>query len=287
MSLDPLGVPGATLTERFVPVEEGVGLRVLSWTPERPSGAAPVLFVAGWVSAVEGWLDLLRALAPTRPVHYLETREKRSARMAPGFRLTPAALTIDRMAEDVRRVWAALGLEGAVVMGSSLGASVLLEAMKGGRLAPRAAFLVGPNVRFRYPWWGHLVIRLPSPLYHLVKHPILFYLRHFRVDARREPEQMRRYEATILGAHPARIRLSAIAFSRYEAWPELGTIGVPVGVAYASSDVLHGEADVARLVEALPRGERVPCPSNKHMHSAALARDLDAFLAAHATRGSA
>ncbi|MBI5545705.1 MAG: alpha/beta hydrolase [Deltaproteobacteria bacterium] len=280
---DLLSLPDVEVSERFVQVEPEVRLRVLSWVPRQAApGARPLLFVAGWVSAVDGWLDLLRALAPSRPVHYLETREKRSALIAEGAHLGPERFDIARMAEDLVVVAHELGLDArAVAMGSSLGATVLLEALKGSRLKLGGAFLIGPNVRFRYPWWGHLVVRLPAPLYYWVaRPPVLFYLRHFRVDAKHEPEQMRRYEVTLREAHPARIKLSAMAFSGYEVWPEIASVQTPVAVAFARSDSLHGEDDVRRLLAALPRGVAVPCISNKHMHFAALAEDLLRFEAA-------
>lgn len=276
-----LRFPDASFAERFVPVGDGVRLRTLSWVPAGPAASArPVLFVAGWVSAVDGWLDLLRALAPRRPVHYLETREKRSAIFEDGAPLTPSRFTMARMAQDVVAVEAALGLGGrSIVMGSSLGASALLEALKRSRLPAAGAFLVGPTVRFDYPWWGHLIIRLPAPSYHLVREPILFYMRHFKVDARHEPEQMRRYEVTLREAHAARIKLSALGFEGHESWPDLQTIEVPVAVALAHTDGLHDSEDIERLVAALPRSERIACPSNRYMHSAPLAEDVERFAA--------
>ncbi len=277
---DPLEIAGCTRDERYVEVEPGVQLRVLGWRPVEPSGASPVLFVAGWVSAVEGWLDLLRALAPRRPVYYLETREKLSARFAQGQKLTAARFGVDRMAQDIAAAARELGLpKDAVAMGSSLGSTSILEAMKGGRLPVRAAFLIGANVRFRYPWWAPAVIHLPAPAYHLVKHPILFYLRHFRVDAKREPEQMARYRATLLTAEPHRIKLSALAFQGYEIWPGLETVERPVAIAFAHSDSLHGQQDQDRLVAGLKRGTGVECPSNKYLHSGALTEEFERYLA--------
>jgi pimeloyl-ACP methyl ester carboxylesterase len=234
-----------------------------------------VLFVAGWVSAVDGWLGLLRALAERREVHYLETREKRSALIDPQTRLSPEGFSVSRMAKDVVAASTELGLgTDLVAIGSSLGATVLLEAMKGGAFTPAAAFLIAPNVRFKYPWWGYILLRGPAVSYHVVKHIVLFYLRHFRV---KEPGQMQRYDVTLREADPARIKLSAMAFAGYEVWPGLDTIALPVAIGYGRSDGLHGQDDVTRLAKSLPRGQRVPCESNTYMHSAALATDLEKF----------
>ena len=273
-SPEPFQIDGCSFQERLVPVGGQVRLRALSWRPARAT-RRPLLFVAGWVSAVEGWLDLLRVLAPTREVHYLETREKRSAQIPAGSPLSPEQFGVARMAQDVIAVARELRLDGrALVVGSSLGATVLLEAMKGGALAPAGAFLIAPNVRFVYPWWGDVLVRGPAASYHVVKYLVLFYLRHFRV---REPEQMRRYEVTLREADPARIKLSAMAFQGYEVWPGLETIFAPVAIAYGKSDGLHGHEDVDRLAASLKRSWPVACESNTYLHSAAVAADLERF----------
>ena len=52
-----------------------------------------------------------------------------------------------------------------------------------------------------------------------------------------------------------------------------------MAIAYASTDTLHGEREVERIVAAIPGAVAVQCPSNHHMHSAAVADDMDEFLA--------
>ena len=151
--------------------------------------------------------------------------------------------------------------------------------MKGGKLTPLAAFLIGPTCEFRFPRGSAAVLRLPAATYHLLKHVVIAYLRLFRVDSKKEPEQMQRYRDTLLSAVPERIKLSAMSVSRYQLWPELSSVGVPVGVAHAASDTLHASDDIERLLRELPRAKDIPCPSNKHMHSAALLAELDEFLA--------
>ena len=89
---------------------------------------------------------------------------------------------------------------------------------------------------------------------------------------------MARYVRTIRAADPQRIMLSAQAVIDYEAMPGLETISSPVAVAFAASDILHGEEEVRRIVDAMPRGVAVSCPSNTYMHTAAVAADLDRFL---------
>jgi pimeloyl-ACP methyl ester carboxylesterase len=247
-----------------------------------PAGAdrPPLYFVAGWVSVVEGWRPLLEALVQRRPVVYIETREKRSARIDRS-RLRTDNFDLPRLARDLIVVADALDVDSssAVWFGSSMGSNAILEGLKGDRLRARAAFLIGPNAVFRFPWWSRPVLRLPASSYAVAKHFAIWYLRRFRVDAVREPDQMRRYERTLNAAEPVRLKLSARAVLGYSVWPGLDTVTAPVAIAYAASDRLHGEAEARSIAASMPAAVAVECPSNTYMHRADVARDIDEFIA--------
>jgi hypothetical protein len=42
---------------------------------------------------------------------------------------------------------------------------------------------------------------------------------------------------------------------------------------------LHCGDEVRRIVDAMPRGVAVSCPSNTYMHTAAVATDIEEYLA--------
>ena len=277
---NPVPVQGVRFNERRLTVEKGVSLRLYEWRPENDGGADPILFVAGWISLVTGWVPLLEELVRHRRVYYLETREKESAEITPKL-MRPERFSVSRLAEDLVEVSNQLELDGdrTVLFGSSMGSNAILEALKGDRLKAKAAFVVGPNAEFHFPWWGRPLIHLPPWVYSAAKPFVLWYLRTFRVNAREDPEQMARYVRTIRAADPERIMLSAQAVIDYEAMPGLETISSPVAVAYAASDTLHSEEEVGRIVDAMPRGVAVSCPSNTYMHTAEVVADLDRFLA--------
>lgn len=276
---DPIAAEGAVFSARYLEVQEGVALRLFHWQPEVPACEDPVFFVAGWVSAVEGWAGLLRALITRRPVYYLESREKQSARIARGG-LSRADFTIERQAEDIITACDLLDLDldRVVFSGSSMGSTSIIEALKHGRLRARGAFVIGPNARFHFPWWGKALTRVPASTYAVVIRLVLFYLRNFRVNSRMEPQQMARYERTLLRAVPLRMKLSAQAVYPYEIWDGLETIDVPVALAHAPTDTLHGEQEIERIVATIPRGRAVPCPTNFYMHDAGVAADIEAFI---------
>ncbi len=78
---DPVTPTDSAYTTASVCVRKGVRLRVMIWRPKQPASGSPIIFVAGWVSAVSGWAPLLKVMAAGRPVYYLETREKSAAMM--------------------------------------------------------------------------------------------------------------------------------------------------------------------------------------------------------------
>jgi pimeloyl-ACP methyl ester carboxylesterase len=273
---DPIA-SGVSFRQHRVEVEPGVRLSVFEWRPG--TDAEPLVFVAGWVSVIEGWRPLLEVLVTRRPVVYIETREKRSAEIDRRL-LRPASFAIPRLGDDLIAVCDALGVDPQrrVLFASSMGSNAVLEALKGSRLQARGAFLIGPNAEFRFPAWGKALTYLPAAIYHPVRPLVLWYLERFRVNAREDPAQMARYRRTLKAAHPLRLKLSARAVLGYSAVPGLDTVTAPVAIAYAACDTLHGADEVRRMVDLLPRGEAVECPSNTAMHTAAVAADLEAFI---------
>ena len=278
---DPVTPPGAVFMDVSVCVERDVSIRFMTWRPQRPVSEAPIIFVAGWLSAVSGWAPLLKVMASGRPVYYIETREKRSARIEKKD-LQPEDFSIGRIAADLISVSRQLeiAVSNTTVIGSSLGATALLEALKGGELTAGAAFLIAPNSDFPAPWHIRWMLTLPAFLYHGLKHIVLWYVRNFMVDVKNEPEQMQRYTETLQAAHPQRIKLSAQAAidGRYEVWPHLETVRIPVALAYAPTDKLHSATNIRLIAARLPRAEIIVCPSNRYMHRPELMADIEAFM---------
>lgn len=250
---DPIGAAHAEFSSFFVEAADGVRLRVLHWQPREAQSADPLVFVAGWVSVVGGWAEFLFKATRLRPVYYIETREKNTAQVDLP-RPRPDDFGMRQLARDLVAVSRALpiNLDRTIFVASSFGATALLEALKHGALAARAAFLIGPNSDFKAPPVVGNVIYLPAWLYHGFKHILLWYLRTFRVDAKKEPEQMARYDATLRSANPRRLQLSAIAVLKYSVWKDLDTIGAPVAMAFAGTDKLHSAANIVRMVETIP-----------------------------------
>jgi pimeloyl-ACP methyl ester carboxylesterase len=276
---DPLGIDGVTFDSRWVPVQTGVELLVRTWTPEAPSEKDPLIFIAGWISVIEGWLPVLRPLVTSRRVVYVETREKGSARVARSCR-KPKWFSVQRLAEDLVALAAEVGVDdgSAAWFGSSMGANAILEAVKRDRLAVKGAFLVGPNAEFRIPWWAWPILRMPAWWYHLAKYFVIWYIRKFRVDERNEPEQVERYRRSLLSAEPSLLKLSAKAVGGYSVWAGLETISRPVAIAFAPTDTLHDVGEVNQIINRIPNGRAIECESNAYMHDSRIVADVEEFI---------
>ncbi|MFC1849412.1 alpha/beta fold hydrolase [candidate division CSSED10-310 bacterium] len=276
---NPLSVNEVEFSTYYKPVSDEVELFIMEWRPVKPVHEEALIFIPGLVSVVDGWADFLKAMVRIRPVFYIESREKRSARIKPKW-LRPADFSIKQFAQDLIAVWGELPLtlERAVVAGSSLGATSIVEALKHSQRNPRAAFLIGPNSEFKGPLPIKALLFLPAPLYYVIKYVILWYLRTFRVDTKKEPEQWARYNATLRSAQPLRLKMTARSAIRYEIWSDLETVSIPVGIAYATSDTLHAADNIRRLEQTMPRATLIPCSSNKYMHTAALVQDIEKFI---------
>lgn len=278
---DPIAIDKTNFSSYYCRADETVELKIMQWLPEHPESNDPVIFVSGWVSVVSGWKDLLRSLAPKQPVFYIETREKKSARVAI-HSPTPNDFSIFQMSKDLVRVCKdfPVNMDRSILMGSSLGATAILEALKNDVLKARAAFLIGPNTEFKGPPVLRHLIHLPHQSYFFIRYIILWYLKMFRVDTKKEPEQMQRYIETLHSPHTQRITLSARAAisMKYQVWPDIETIQTPVALAYAPTDKLHSTENIQNLAAALPKGVGIPCDSNKYMHSARILDDLYRFL---------
>jgi len=274
-------IKGVEYSEEMIAVDEAVRLKVMVFRQTLAQGKAPMVFVPGWVSSIAGWAALIKPMARERDVYYIETREKCSALINNNVRLTDDAFSILQNARDIITICDHFGINSpqTLASGSSLGATSLLEAMKGGKLRCGGAFLVGPNSEFHAPRSISWILSLPASLYHPVKYLVIWYLRTFRVDAKKEPEQMKRYEETLKNVEPKRLKHTArsVIWGHYTVWGGLETIQVPVYIAYAATDKLHSLANIQKMAKQLPFGRLHPCLTNLYMHSEQLLVDINAF----------
>ncbi|ACL05119.1 hypothetical protein Dalk_3431 [Desulfatibacillum aliphaticivorans] len=269
MPYSPYTVPGVSFREEYVKVSDGATLKVVEFIPPEEDKSLPIMvFVAGWISMIKGWAEVLQELTPQFHTLYVETREKISADL-PDFK--NLEFSIERMAKDVAEVVdKMIPVDRAFAYGgSSLGSTVVLDLMSQDFRQPATGLLVGPVPEFHYPAWGVPIIRYVHPSLYLVVKPVIkWYLKYFRVDRKKEPEQIAKYYGTLDAAEPARLKANALALQNYSLWDKLPNVKSPVVIIGTETDSLHGLDTLEKTVDLLPQGELALMASNKDAHSA-------------------
>ena len=60
--------PGTETEVKMVPVSEKVSLRLFSFTPESKRQKPDIVFVAGWITQIDSWGDVLKEMTRTHRV---------------------------------------------------------------------------------------------------------------------------------------------------------------------------------------------------------------------------
>ena len=270
-------LPGANAEELFVEVAPNISVRVLRGVPADSSAASldPTVVVPGWGSVFEGWRPLLTEWVSRRPIVYIETREKKSARITRKVRRDDFEMR--HHGHDVAAVLGKLGIDSAEVdwFSSSLGATLLIDAYQNDVLAGRSSILLAPNPDFEFPLWARILLKMPLPKF---IHPALVRFAVWIVERRTKEEGQRiRYRRALLSQDLERLLLSSRANIRYSLPQDLSNASVPCAVMTASSDTLHGMDKVLDIVDRLPNAVLIEVPSNQYAHEADVLAEIEEF----------
>ncbi|MFO7557901.1 MAG: alpha/beta fold hydrolase [Desulfobacterales bacterium] len=259
-----------SIVEKYVQVSDGVQIKIIDFTPPDSDPEKPVVvFVAGWISLLSGWEQVLKVITPRLRLLYIETREKKSARLPEGRRLD---FSIERMSADIHEILSEVFDDSRrfYFAGSSLGATVILDYLSMHGKKSAGAFLIAPISKFAFPKWLLFIIKfIPASLYSFVRPILKGYLKYFRLDRKNEQEQIKKYEGTIDAAEPARLKANAYAIKDYTVWGKLENIETPVVIIGAETDNLHGIEEMEKMVSSLPSARLKIMRSNKETHSEA------------------
>jgi pimeloyl-ACP methyl ester carboxylesterase len=268
MDYSPYTDLSTTVKEYMVNVSDGVSLKIVDFTPRNVSQEKPViLFVAGWISLISGWKDVLKVLTAEHRVIYLESREKQSS-MVPDVK--KVSFSIERLKLDIGEIVEKVisPSEKFILAGSSLGASAILEYCGSEKQKPSSAVLIAPNTEFRFPKiLGTIIPAIHPSLYFTVKPVIKWYLRNFRLDKKNCKEQIEKYENTIDCADPYKLKANALAIRNYAIWDRIDNITVPCLIIGATTDTLHDTENIKHLIKILPDSTYIELKSNMETHS--------------------
>jgi hypothetical protein len=270
-------LPEANAEELFVEVAPNISVRVLRWVPADSSAASldPAVVVPGWGSVFEGWRPLLTEWVSRRPIVYIETREKKSARITRKVRREDFEMR--HHGHDVAAVLDEFGIDSSEVdwFSSSLGATLLIDAYQNDVLAGRSSILLAPNPDFKFPLWARILLKMPLPKF---IHPALVRFAVLVVERRTKEEGQRiRYRRALMSQDLERLLLSSRANIRYSLPQDLSRASVPCAVMTAKSDTLHGLDKVLDIVDRLPNAVLIEVPSNQYAHEADVLAEIEEF----------
>ena len=258
----------AGVKEYRVDVSDGVSLKIIDFTSQNVAPEKPViLFVAGWISLISGWKEVLKVLTAEHRVIYLESREKQSS-IVPDVKKVSFAMERFKLdiSEMIKKV--ILPTEKFILAGSSLGSSAIIEYCRLESPKPLSAVLIAPNTEFRFPKiLGSIIPAIHPSLYLSVKPLIKWYLKNFRLDKNKCKEQIEKYENTLDCADPYKLKANALAIKNYSVWEHSGNVNIPCLIIGATKDTLHDAENIKRLLKVIPKSTYVELESNMETHS--------------------
>ena len=248
----------------FVDVDDGTRLRILTTKPSNAEVDLPLVLVPGMGSIPWGWDVVLMGLKEFMPIYYLETREKKSSKPPKNARFT-----IERMARDLKQVIEQLGLndEKYFLMGSSMGGSVIVEALRTHLVTPLGTILVGPTLKFPYPYWlKYLIYPVPAFFVTLIKPLVRLYIHMLLVDTKKEPLQAIKYDKVLDEFEPWKMKKLGIHIAGFDGWKGLENIKTHCLLVGASLDKMHKSEATKKIATIIPYADFVDLGSNKNTH---------------------
>ena len=235
-----------------------------------------MIFIPGWGSIIDSWEVVLKEMTKDFEVYYLETREKSSS-----IHITEQPLTIKSLGDDFPYVFSELNLinKSYILLGSSLGATVILDSISKNKVNPFAAILVGPNAEFNAPqYWVWLTWITPPFFFYLIKPLVKWYMKKKYLDMQSDPLQYNKYCRSLDAANPTRLRRSALNFSKYKVWDKLDKINNKVLIFTGSKDIMHTYNQTLKISQQLMNCEIIDMETNAQTHSEDMVNKLYYYL---------
>jgi len=268
--------PGARYKDEMISVSENVSLRLITFTPAEKNGNPSILFVAGWISLMSGWKEILQEMTKDFTVYYVETREKITSRVK-----GKEQFGVEAIGKDIVALVSSLKLspQNYILLGSSLGATAILDCCQHLNTAPKCLVLIGPNAVFRVPRFGKAIVTVFWPrLYLIIKPLIKFYLKNFRLDVKSDYAQYKKYCTALDTADPWKLKNAAKRLWNYEVWKLLGDITYPSLIVGASKDNLHEPENLKKMISMMPNATYVDLETNKGTHSKPMVDEVRYYL---------
>lgn len=266
----------ATYLRRHIKVNEHVSLQVITFQSAASENKPAIVFLPGWISLMSAWKSVLLDMSRDFTIHYIETREKKSAVVAGRVKYR-----VEDCARDLAVIIEQLDLteDNYILCGSSLGATAIVDGFRFLKQRPRFLALIGINAEFYIPHgWLKVVRCFPPAIYLAFKPVIKWYLHRFRLNPDKDQAQYKKYCDNIDNADPYKLKKAALALAKYTIWERLAEIQVPTLIFSASHDNLHSQDNIRRIHELLPDSRYFDLETNSRTHSPEMVMVLRDFI---------
>jgi pimeloyl-ACP methyl ester carboxylesterase len=263
--------PEGTASEtRLFRINDLVALHAETFTPQVLHGNNAIVLVGGLATILDSLSAIVSELASDHIVHYIETREKSGSLIGGNV-----SFDVETMGEDTATIIGKLGLEEDkyLLMGYSLGATVIADCYRNLAAKPKCMILMEPTPVFHYPAWSLPLIRyLGLPLYKILIPLSKLYLRTFHINTREDAEMAVISFRSLDHADPRKLRNVILAIARYKLWDKLPFIDCPVLIVGTSKDQLHVKGETEQMARLLKRSSYTDLETNKRTHSPELGK---------------
>jgi len=258
---------------------DGTQVRVLDFNlAEKPNDYVIVL-IPGFLTVFQSWQRAMELLTPEFRVLYMETREKVSS-IVP--RKLERKIKLTNMAHDIKEVIQQLELDGQkhITLTSSLGGTILTEALSKKWLEPTGVIMVGPAIEIHIKLFVIILsVILPNFIKKTIMIPaIKWYMSKFIINTEAEPEQLDKYMRAFEEANLRKAIPTFRRFYRYSIWDMPPKVETPTLLLGASTDGMHATQACLRTHELMPNSIFVDLGSNKATHSEPLVEELKKFI---------
>ena len=267
---------GTKIQTSYVKVSSCVQLFKIHFTPKKLTNYPPVIFIPGWGSFIQGWKIVLREMSKDFEIYYLETREKGSA-----IHKKEQEITIENIGDDIARVTALINLkdDGFIALGSSMGATAILDAIAGEKLSPSLAVLIGPNIEFNIPRFLIIILSIiPIQFYKVIRPFAKWYMKRKYIDMGSDSKQYHKYSYVLDNIHFGRTRRSALSFKKYSFKDKIEKIRKRILVFSGKKDILHNYKQTLDMVKRIENATLVNLETNDRTHSIEMVDEMKAYL---------
>lgn len=263
---------------KYFEMNDGAKVRILDFNFANNSSEYIVMLVPGFLTVFQGWQRVMELLTRNHRVLYFESREKPSSILP---KQLIKKITLHRMAEDLKEVAEQMKLDEQkyIILSSSTGGHITVEALSKKWLNPAGSVMVGPAIEFHVQWYVAILSALvPQFLAKGVFKPIIrWWISLFYVNKKDEPEQLDKYIRALEDADMRRATPLFRRFYRYSAWDLPEKVTTPTLLLGASVDKMHATKECLKVHELMPNSIYVDLGSNKATHSDPLVKEMEKF----------